>query len=249
MGCCETRDKTLKESLSLKISEDSPSLESDIILNKVPSVDSVLCEYTLKIKHYLESIEDTADWVSAISDDNFSAWKTHGSKFQDKTLLSKLWVNMETYVPLNLILDLFLVPEMRLKWDTCLKSLSVVEGTAFDQISHYRIRVLFFSGEIIEKIKVFYDKDAVYIVSFSVEHEEFKEIKDYTRMHKVLGCVKVTEKNGMTQLIFTNQIDSKSKIESLMASVGIMQQKIWIEAFRKRVKRVMMNSKLLKFNI
>lgn len=249
MGCCETRDKSFKENLNLIKSQDSPNLESDILLNKVPSVDSVLCEHTLKIKHYLESIENTVDWISAISEENFSAWKTHGSKFQDKTLLSKLWVNMETYVPLNLILDLFLVPDMRLKWDTCLKSLCVVEGTAFDQVSHYRIKVLFFAGEIIEKIKVFYDKDAVYIVSFSVEHEEFKEIKDYTRMHKVLGCVKVTEKNGVTQLICTNQIDSKSKIESLMASVGIVQQKLWIEAFRKRVKRIMMNSKLSKFII
>ena len=247
MGCCETRDKIMKENLNITTNEDSPCLNSDIQLYKIPCISSVTCDRALKIKEYVESIENSRDWISAISEDSFSADKIHGSKFQEKTLLTKLWVNMGAYVPLNLILDLFLVPDMRLKWDTCLKSLSSVEGTAFDHISYYRIKVLFFSGEVIEKISVFYDKEAVYIVSFSVEHEEYKETKEFTRMHKVLGCVKVTEVNGVTQLIFTNQIDSKSKMESLMASVGLVQQKIWIEAFRKRVIRIMMSSRSSKF--
>lgn len=247
MGCCETRDKFMKENLNITSNEDSPCLDSDIKLYKIPCMSSVQCSHALKIKDYVESIENSCDWISAIREENFTACKIHGSKFQEKTLLTKLWVNMGAYVPLNLILDLFLVPDMRLKWDTCLKSISIVEGTAFDQISYYRIKVLFFAGEVIEKITVFYDKDAVYIVSFSVEHEEFKENKEFTRMHKVLGCVKVTEVNGSTQLIFTNQIDSKTKMESLMASVGIVQQKIWIEAFRKRIRRIMMSSRPTKF--
>jgi hypothetical protein len=247
MGCCETREKVSRENIHLAFTDDTPSLVCDIKNYCIPNLNEVKCERTLKIYDYVENNESSLNWVSAIDEENFTADKCHGSCFKDKTLVTKLHLKMGSYVPLNMILDLFLIPDQRLKWDTCLKSIEILDGSKYDFTEHFKVKVLFFSGDVLETVKVFHSNDAVYIISFSVENEKFPETKDMARMHKLFGCVKITEKGDSTHLTVMNQLDTKSKMESMISSVGIVQQKIWIESFQKRVQRMMMNSRQHKF--
>lgn len=238
MGCCEARDKLHKENTILTLTE-TPSIYRDIAELRLPNINTLKSSHALELFNYVQSILNEAPWVQLVSESNFSAEKIEGSPYNKVSIVTKLHLRFGTYVPLNLILDLFLVPKKRLKWDTCIKSFEILDETKYNPVVHSKIKVMFYSAEIVEKVFVCSDNEEAYILSFSTDHEAAPLIKDSVRAEKSFGLINIREVSGKIEILFINQVDPKTKFESLASSVGIIQQKMWVNSLKKNIQKIM----------
>lgn len=244
MGCCETRDKKIKENTLLTL-KDGPSLKTDIEELALPEINSITVPYVQELFKYIQSILLSPEWVEAIKDHEFSADKMKGSPYNKTSLVTRLAIDFDTYVPLNLILDLFFIPKKRLSWDTCLKNFEIVEDKNFLPVTHSMIKVMFYSSELVEQVFMFYQGDDAYFINYSTQHDLVPVKKELTRAEKHFGLVKIGEQCGKTKITFITQVDPKSKMEIMASSVGIIQQKMWALSLKKKVLKIMKADKIV----
>jgi hypothetical protein len=234
MGCCEARKTTLtthdEHPKASDISKkDSFSLE-------IPKLSFLRDSHAKEILDHIFELEKQNDWTPVLSDDTVSAMKIDRSKFNQEFIVTKLSLNCKRVVCTDLILKSILEIKHRVKWDKLLDHASVLEGNLWTSIIYKKLKVLFYSMVFVERQFVFYDKSAIFIVSYSVDYEQIYG-NDKVNAKNIMTCIKIHTVEEQTVITIINQTDPKSKLGNLALTLGIVSQKQWFSNLQEHINR------------
>ena len=234
MGCCESRDLK-QEDNNIHQPLQPQSLFQQAIKMRIQTLDKL---DDLKAREVLEhalELEDQNTWISVLCEDKFSAKKLNKSKFNSKFVVTRLYLNLETLIPLKLLIDMLIMPESRKKWDTYIDEIGVLESKDHSYLVFKRMKVLFYSAEFMERYVITMDNDKVYIISYSIEEEfELRDNKSVKAL-TIMGMIEISEKCQATEMILISQTDPNSRMSFLAGTLGIEKQKSWIKSFKSKL--------------
>ena len=236
MGCCESRDyKKNLESANMQSPVEPKELALEALILKITNLTSIGDSKAENIFNHVNELRKQTNWAPVILEPTVSATKLERSKFSNEFIVTNVKINLELKVPLKIILDLMLISEQRLKWDSVLEHLEVIEGNDFHNITYKRIKVLFYTAEFIDRQIVTTFNNNVYIITYSTGEDIVRKDQKYARAHTFMGVFEISEINGNTELAMINQVDPKSKMSFLAGSWGITNQKFWIQRLKDKI--------------
>ena len=234
MGCCETRGKIPKHIKEIVPNEKPLKLIEEAMLLNIKNSLILRDHKALAILNHISELEDSESWVSVIEEEKFSATKTCSSKFNGEFIVTILSLRFDDCIPLNLILNSILEIKERMNWDTLIAFLKRIEGDLFSCVVHKKIKVMFYTAEFVEKQVVTNDNESVFVISYSVEHGDAEKSNE-TRAENIMTCIRITEVNGKTEITLISQTDPKSKFTFLASTLGVLNQRLWIENLKKYI--------------
>ena len=147
---------------------------------------------------------------------------------------------------LQVIVDFFYEPTLRIKWDSVLKKIDILDG---DKKTNYVISTwakspVFFMSEreSLEKRFIFKipEENAFYILSSSTPEELFPPIKDVVRITNYCNYYKIVDEGEYIGFYSLNQTDFKMPIPQFLMNVTLpTTTKNWqtdMEKFAKQIK-------------
>lgn len=240
MGCCESRSPknlfTDAKVFSSPLTSISRIQHESIELSLTP-ISSISNSKVIEIINYINFLDNEKKWCDLGEEKDTKVSKVDNSIFNSENIVSRVQIKLEISVQLHIVLQFLVSIATRKTWDSFIEDLKLIEGNEHAGVLYRKIKLLFYKAEFIEKQFVVVDSDKVYVITYSVNEDEFANVTKSKRDINVMNVFKISENEEGTEITLVNQMGYRNYLKNLAGSLGIPQQKLWLGRLKRKIHK------------
>lgn len=256
MGCCETRGSFLEfipHKSEDKISEldqttDSPTTTKhakfDEFLYPADKTEgltnAIISEQEDRKAHHIEnyclSLLRHKEWNLQLDTQDYIIQVKEGSIFHENLPVAVCYLDFGIHISAREIIDILYQPEIRMSWDTKIKSMKICQKPTENKSTVYYVYEFPMKNrEFITKVITASQSNLTRIVYYSCDSEELPHSLSFVPANVLFGFCTIIEKSDNTMMLIAKQEDLSIGIYPGLLGNMSTQFTIWIQGFRNAV--------------
>ena len=243
MGCCEGRSGQPLETTSYFSNNAStkPSIDASRIIKEslslyLPTSDEIIDAKALDILDYISELEQNKSWHHVHEEAQLIVFKLDKSKYNDENMVTKVKIDIGIIVPVKIALEYLTTLEFRRAWDFFIENIEIIDGDEYNGVLHRKVKLLFYRAEFVEKQIVLVENDKVFVVTYSLGSDEYKDKHEKPRDINIMTAFIISDNQHSTEITVINQMGHTNYIKNFTSTIGINQQKQWMQKLKRKIR-------------